>query len=76
MRYSIEVAVGGAWYVIIPRMVAGVCTVGVSWTGVVVETGVAMGVLQPVSIRTRLVTSISQKAEERFFKRFILYSFW
>jgi hypothetical protein len=70
-----EVGVGGAWYVIIPRMVADVGAVGVSWTGVAVETGVAMGVSQPVSVRTRLVTRISQKTEERGFKHFILYSF-
>jgi len=68
-----EVGVGGAWYVIVPRMVAGVCTVGVSWTGVctmgmswtgvVVETGIARGVAQPASVRTRLVARISQKTE-------------
>jgi hypothetical protein len=56
-------------------MVAGACAVWESLTGVVVETGVAMGVSQPASVRIRLVTRISQKAEERHFKCFILYSF-
>jgi hypothetical protein len=75
MRYSMEAGVGGAWYVIIPRMVAGVSAVGVFWSGVVVETGVAMGVSQPASVRTRLVTRISQKTEEKCFRCFIFYSF-
>jgi len=76
MRYSMEVGVGGAWYVMIPRRVAGVCAVGVSWTGAVVETGVAGGASQPASERRRTVARISQKIGEKCFKRFILYSFW
>ena len=76
MRYSMEVGVGGAWYVIIPRRVAGVCAVGVSWTGAVVETGVAVGMSQPASERRRPAARLSQKTEEKCFKRFILYSFW
>jgi len=67
-----EVGVGGAWYVMIPRMVAGVWAVGVSWTNAVVETGVAMGVSQPASERRRPMARISQRTEEKCFKRFIL----
>jgi hypothetical protein len=76
MRYSMELGVGGAWYVIIPRMVAGVCAVGVSWTGGVVETGVAARLSQPASKTRRPVARIRQKTDEKWFKRFILYSFW
>jgi len=70
-----EFGVGGAWYVMLPRMVAGVCAVGVSWSGAVVETGVAMGAAQPVSETRRPVARISQKTEEKYPKRFIFYSF-
>jgi hypothetical protein len=55
-------------------MVAGVCAVGGSWSGVVVETGVAMGVSQPASKRSRPVTRINPK-EEKYSNRFIFYSF-
>jgi hypothetical protein len=75
MKYSMEVAVGGAWYVINPRIVAGVCAVGVFWTGSVVKTGVGAGVLQPASKKRRPVARISQKNEKKGFERFILYSF-
>jgi hypothetical protein len=72
--YSMDVAVGGAWYVINPRIVAGVSAVGVPWTGVVVGTGMAAGVPQPVRARRRAVAGISQKNEEESVERFILYS--
>jgi hypothetical protein len=75
MRYSMEVGVGGAWYVIVPRMVAGVCAVGESSTGVAVGTGVAVSTSQPASVRTRPVTRVSQKTKEKYFKCFIFYSF-
>ena len=60
---------------IIPRRVAGICAVGVFWTGAVGKTGVAAGVSQPASERSRLVVTISQKSGGKYFKCFILYSF-
>jgi hypothetical protein len=49
--------------------------VGVLCTGAVGKTGVAAGVSQPASERSRLVAKSSQKSREKYFKRFILYSF-
>jgi ribosome recycling factor len=67
-----EVAVGGAWYVINPRIVAGVSAVGVPWTGVVVGTGMAAGVPQPTREKRRPAVKSSQRTVEKWFDRFIL----
>ena len=66
-----EVGVGIPWYVMLPRMVAGVWAEGVFCIGAVIETGVVMVMSHPVSVKIRLMARISQKTEERCFKCFI-----